>query len=90
MAQQSRPAERVQKTPEERAAARATRESNKLQRDRVRMLDGVQTMLRHAAAALATGAIERHDEYLTAAEDGLKSYRRFVALSAGTAPSNPE
>lgn len=81
MAQVNKTVERVQRTPEERAAAKATREANKLQRDRVRMLDGVQTMLRHASAALATGAIGMHDQYLDAAESGLSAYREFVALS---------
>lgn len=90
MAQQGRPIEAVKKSAEERAAAKATREANKLQRDRVRMLDGVQTMLRHAAASLATGDVTRHNEFLVAAENGLSAYRDFVALSAGTAPSNPE
>lgn len=90
MVQANKAVPAAQKTPEERAAAKAARMDNKLRRDRVRMLDGVQTMLRHAAAALATDNIDTHDEYLKAAESQLDAYKRFVALSAGTAPSNPE
>lgn len=90
MVQASKAVPAARKTPEERAAAKAARDTNKLQKDRVRMLDGVQTMLRHAAAALATGNVTRHNEFLVAAENGLSAYRDFVALSAGTAPSNPE
>ena len=82
MAPKTNAPERVQRTPEEIAARKAAAVANKLQRDRVRMLDGVQTMLRHAAAALATGAIGMHDQYLDAAENGLKAYRDFVALTS--------
>lgn len=90
MAKAETPAARVQRTPEERAAAKQAREANKLQRDRVRMLDSVQTMLRHAGAALATGALGMHDQYLDAAENGLKAYRDFVSLSANGSKADPE
>lgn len=82
MPQPVKAAPRPPLTAEEKAAAKAARVDTKLRRDRVRMLDGVQTMLRHAAAALATGEVESHNEYLTAAESQLDAYKRFVALSS--------
>lgn len=66
---------------EERAAKRAETNRRKLARDRVRMLDNVQTCLRQAAAALATDDIERHDQWLSAADDALNAYGKFVRLS---------
>jgi hypothetical protein len=86
----AKPIERVQKSPEERAAAKGEREANKLRRDRVRMLDGVQTLLRHAAAAIATGSVARHDDYMDAALNQLEAYRTFVSLSTEATKTDPE
>lgn len=66
---------------EERAAKRVETNRKKLARDRVRMLDNVQTCLRQAAAALATDDVARHDKWLDAAEDALNAYAKFVRLS---------
>lgn len=90
MAQATKATPAAQRTPEERAATKAARTEGKLRRDRVRMLDGVQTMLRHAAAAIATGEVARHNDYLAAAESQLDAYKRFVALSTGATQADPE
>lgn len=90
MAQQNKTVERPQVSPSERAAKKAAAYAIKLRRDRVRMLDGVQTLLRHAAAAIATDQVGTHNEYLNAAENQLEAYKTFVEMTRPTPADDPE
>lgn len=74
-------AEKVAPTPGERAERKRVAEVKALARDRVRMLDGVQTCLRRAGAAVALGDVAIHDQWIYAAENQLSAYKSFVALS---------
>jgi len=86
-------AEKIEHTPEERAERKRAAEARSLTRDRVRMLDNVQSCLRRAGAAVALGDVDVHDQWVYAAENQLTAYKSFVALSlpatATDAPTAP-